>query len=99
MKDRLSIQINGKKELRSHRVWYAETGYWPKWPDEVLHHIDGDTLNDTFANLQLMSNSEHTALHKSGNFGDKNGRWLGEDATPHSKQCRIYRAIRRGKKT
>ena len=32
--------------------------------DECVHHIDGDRANNNLDNLQLMTNSEHTLLHK-----------------------------------
>ena len=31
---------------------------------EVVHHIDGNKLNNTLSNLQLMTKSTHTTLHK-----------------------------------
>ena len=65
-KPRREIRINGKRMLNSHYVWHANTGHWPIFPDEVVHHIDGDTLNDEFTNLQLMSNSEHSIMHNNG---------------------------------
>lgn len=39
-----------------------------KWLDssEVVHHIDGDKLNNTSSNLEILSNSEHAALHRGG---------------------------------
>lgn len=33
--------------------------------NEVVHHIDGDRLNNDVDNLCLMTMSEHTALHKA----------------------------------
>lgn len=32
-------------------------------PDAVVHHIDGDRLNNDCANLRVMSRGDHTALH------------------------------------
>lgn len=60
-----SISIDGVMKLNSHYIWFLNTGHWPEWP-EVVHHIDGDKLNDDFKNLQLMTNSEHLSLHHSG---------------------------------
>ena len=94
------IIINGKSKYRSHVVWHANTGHWPKWP-EVIHHIDDDTMNDDFANLQLMSNSEHSSMHNSGennpakrpevrvknsaaHMGENNPRWEGDEASDHA---------------
>jgi hypothetical protein len=38
---------------------------------EIIHHIDGDTLNNNINNLQIMTASEHSILHC--NF-KKNGK-------------------------
>lgn len=47
-----------------HRdVWCWYYGEIPK--DYVIHHIDGNKSNNNLANLQLMSNAAHTALHFS----------------------------------
>lgn len=101
-KYRRKISINGKIKLYSHYVWYAHTGHWPIFPDEVVHHIDGDTTNDVFGNLQLMSKAAHHSLHNNGKnnsmygkIGVKNPGWLGDAATPHSKNTRISRARKR----
>lgn len=32
-------------------------------PDEHVHHIDGDTLNNSPSNLQIVSASEHLKIH------------------------------------
>jgi hypothetical protein len=34
-------------------------------PDEHVHHIDGDTLNNSPSNLQLVSRSEHMRIHRN----------------------------------
>lgn len=31
----------------------------------VVHHIDGDKLNNVYSNLQVMSRSDHTKLHRT----------------------------------
>lgn len=33
------------------------------YPNEVVHHIDGDIHNNKPSNLQVMTRSEHTRLH------------------------------------
>ena len=69
---RRSMRLNGGRKKYSHYVWHAHTGHWPEWPNEVVHHIDGDPTNDAFGNLRLMSNSEHMILHNSG---ENNSNW------------------------
>lgn len=32
-------------------------------PDLEVHHIDGDTLNDDYDNLQVMKRSRHKRMH------------------------------------
>lgn len=32
-------------------------------PSEVIHHINGNTMDNRIENLQLMTQSEHCALH------------------------------------
>ncbi len=57
----LHIWINGKS-IRYHRfLWEQVNGTIPK--GYVLHHIDGDKLNNNLQNLELLKNSEHTKLH------------------------------------
>ena len=34
--------------------------------NEVVHHIDGNGLNNSIENLQVMSRKEHQALHRKG---------------------------------
>lgn len=51
---------------------------------EVVHHIDGDTHNNSLSNLMLLkSNTEHRRIH----FGWKeiNGKWF--------KRCRICKEL------
>lgn len=40
--------------------------------DEVVHHIDENTFNNSISNLQLMTFNEHRSLHaKTANRNDK----------------------------
>jgi|WetSurMetagenome_2_1015567.scaffolds.fasta_scaffold1032607_2 hypothetical protein len=58
----LSVRINGKS-YRVHRlIWEAVNGSIPD--GHVIHHIDGNPLNNDIANLACMTNAEHVRLHR-----------------------------------
>lgn len=42
--------------------------------DEHVHHIDGDTLNNSPSNLQIVNRSEHLMIHVQGRPRDYHGR-------------------------
>lgn len=42
---------------------------------EVVHHIDGNTLNNSPENLKLMTASDHVKLHKKLSKRDKYGKF------------------------
>ena len=103
--------FSDKKKKISHIVIHAATGHWPEWPAEVVHHIDGNPLNNDLSNLCLMSNVEHSIAHNIGErnhffgkthtketiaklSGENNSNWKGDDAPPHSKYIRIWKAKR-----
>lgn len=49
--------------VMEHRlVMEKELGRYLK-PDELVHHIDGDKLNNTIENLQVVTRSEHVKIH------------------------------------
>jgi hypothetical protein len=52
---------NGKTTL--HRYKY-EKKYGTLLPCFVLHHIDGDKLNNRLNNLQPLTQRQHAALHR-----------------------------------
>ena len=35
-------------------------------PDEIVHHVNGDTLDNRIENLQIMTNAEHVRLEQTG---------------------------------
>lgn len=61
--------------LRSHYVWCRTRGEYVIPFGHVIHHKDHDRLNDSFANLQLMTESEHDAYHatEEGRKGFRRG--------------------------
>jgi len=74
------VTIDGVQKYNSHYIWFLNTGHWPDFANkqEVIHHIDGDPLNDDFSNLQLTTSTEHAILHhgEGGCIVDKMvGKW------------------------
>jgi hypothetical protein len=48
--------------FRYHIVWWMSTGeVVPR--DLILHHINGNKLDDSIGNLQLMPQKDHVRLH------------------------------------
>lgn len=45
-------------------------------PHELIHHIDGDPLNNHPDNLQIVTASEHAKIHDSQRERDEYGRYL-----------------------
>jgi hypothetical protein len=57
---------------RLHRdVWAEANGPIPEGCH--IHHVDGDTCNNTLSNLQLLAHGEHLRLH------GQNGEWQRSD--------------------
>lgn len=60
-----AIKINGKKH-DEHR-WIMEQVLGRKLRfNEVVHHKDGDKSNNNLDNLEILSRSEHSAMHMTG---------------------------------
>lgn len=57
-------KYRGRYCYEHHLVWWINTGEVPN-PNQVLHHKNGDTRDNRFCNLELLSwrrhSSEHTA--------------------------------------
>ena len=61
------IKINGKK--RDYHRWLMEQKLGRTLDkDEIIHHLDLNTMNNDINNLELMSRSEHSKLHSSTNY-------------------------------
>lgn len=59
--------VNGY--VREHRlIMEKKIGRFLK-PNEVVHHIDGDKLNNNIKNLKLFERGKHIGLHNSKRIG------------------------------
>ena len=68
------INIARRKEIQEHRlIWIKYNGEIPK--RFIIHHIDGDKLNNDIHNLQLLTNSEHIKIHDLNRERNELGQW------------------------
>ncbi len=58
-------RFKGKLVLRSHYVWLKHHNLDKIQKEYVIHHKDGDSLNDNIDNLCLMKLTEHARMHNS----------------------------------
>src|SRR3989344_5447698 len=58
-----SIHTNGKKILE-HRKIMAEYLGRELRSEEIIHHINGDKLDNRIENLQIVTRSEHINMHR-----------------------------------
>lgn len=54
--------INGRKASEHRLVWEKHNGPIPE--GYVIHHKDGNGLNNSIDNLEMMTRSEHARYHK-----------------------------------
>lgn len=80
MKDEVHVAVglSGAKYIPEHRF---VLGHYENIEGMDVHHIDGDTFNNKYENLQAMSHSEHSRLTNTGrvieyNRDETNGRFL-----------------------
>jgi hypothetical protein len=62
------LQIDGRK-VAFHRQVLEEKLGRRLTSNEVVHHMDGDPLNNDPENLEPLTRAEHTRLHRSGKKG------------------------------
>jgi hypothetical protein len=57
------VSSNPKKYYPSHRLLMENHLGRPLTNDEVVHHINGNKLDNRIENLAAMTNGEHVAIH------------------------------------
>lgn len=95
------IREDGSKTSKSYpRVIMEEYLGRELLPDEDVHHIDGDVMNNSVDNLQIIKHGEHQRLHMKQYF-DKQAicQVCGKQFLWTAKrQSNYYRDLRRNKK-
>ena len=70
---------NKKGYVAEHRLVWESTNGRELRPHEVVHHIDGDRLNNDPANLVALMKGEHSRLHASSpKHSERMRRWWRE---------------------
>lgn len=69
------IPLNGK-QVREHRFIMEKFLGRKLFKDEVVHHVDGNGLNNDISNLRLLSKSDHSKLHCKEIKRDSRGRLI-----------------------
>ena len=77
--DRLWIK-HDKGRQRYHRYLMEQNIGRKLLTKEIVHHNDGNRLNNDLGNLQIMSQSEHFRLHQTGNHNKRRSNG------PHSEE-------------
>lgn len=62
--DRFASMRNLRGEIAEHRLVIAQYIGRPLTANEDVHHIDGNRLNNSLLNLKLLSDGDHSRLHK-----------------------------------
>jgi hypothetical protein len=71
------ISVNGKR-IAEHRHVVEQREGRKLGSDEIIHHVDGDPLNNQSDNLVILTRSEHMRLHMAGRRVRK---WTVEEQT------------------
>ena len=68
-----ALKINGKRVDTHHHVMEEILGR-KLAKDEVVHHLDGNKLNNDPSNLQVMTRAEHSRLHMQGSHNTEEAK-------------------------
>lgn len=79
MKDEshLAISLSGSKYIPEHRF---VASYYYEIQNKDVHHIDGDTFNNTINNLEVLDHSTHSKISNTGRkieaLRDEKGKYI-----------------------
>lgn len=61
------ITVDGKQIQLARHLVEVDLGRKLKY-NEIVHHVNGNTLDDRPDNLQVMTRRQHTSFHNSGGY-------------------------------
>jgi len=70
LKEYRRISVGGKRTIDEHRVIAMEKIGRVLRRNEVVHHLDGDKMNNAPENLAVMTRAKHTKISKPWQSGD-----------------------------
>ncbi len=77
--------------MRAVVVWEKKHGPVPQ--GSVVHHKDGNTLNDKLSNLQMMTRAEHLNIHRP-EFEKRRQRAVSKAVKAHHQRNRLAKSAR-----
>jgi hypothetical protein len=79
------VSVEGKRIAEHRHVVQLREGRTLS-SNEIVHHIDGDPLNNDPNNLAILSRSEHQRLHQTG---ARRKRWTPDEK---ARACELFNA-------
>lgn len=77
------VYVPGRGRIAEHRLLMEQAvGRQLASSEHVHHKREGDTLNNSLENLELLPSSDHSAEHAAGRARDENGKLLPHGAAP-----------------
>ena len=84
----VAVGLSGSKYVSEHRL--VASAYYDINNKDV-HHKDGDTLNNTISNLEVLDHSEHSRITNTGRIIEYNrgtdGRFLAKEKKAGNPKC------------
>lgn len=82
-----SRECNHMKYL--HRLFYEDYHKCTLLPNAVIHHKDGNKLNNQYENLELISHGKHMMLHLKGENSPMWGKHLSDEIKEKIRQTKL----------